>query len=94
MSRKPKKTLPPDHWELEVKTSEFGEMFRRARSRGPQHVKVNGEGEVVVMAAEEFHRLKGERTGSALIEALQASPFPDIEIEPERQPMPVRDMGL
>jgi len=34
------------------------------------------------------------RTGAALIAAMQASPHKDIEIEPSRAPMPVRDASL
>lgn len=35
-----------------------------------------------------------KRTGAALIAALQASPHKDIEIEPVRGPLPVRDVSL
>jgi hypothetical protein len=55
---------------------------------------VHGRDEVVVVAAEEFRRLKGERTGAALIAALQASPYRDIDIEPRRERLPVRDVKL
>ncbi len=55
---------------------------------------VHGRDEVVVIAAEEFNRLTGERTGELLIAALQASPFRDVDIEPRRNPMPVRDVRL
>ena len=72
----------------------FSELVRRVRSEGPQHVTVHGRDEVVVVSAEEFHRLKGDRTGAALIEALQASPYRDIDIEPQRAPMPVRGVNL
>jgi Arc/MetJ-type ribon-helix-helix transcriptional regulator len=34
------------------------------------------------------------RTGAALIAAMQASPHKEIEIEPSRGPMPVRDVCL
>ena len=68
--------------------------MRRVRSEGPQIVTVHGRDEVVVVAADEFRRLKGERTGQALIEAMQASPCRDIEHEPRRQRMPVRDVEL
>ena len=34
------------------------------------------------------------RTGADLIAAMQESPFREIEIEPSRTPMPVRDMTL
>jgi hypothetical protein len=33
-------------------------------------------------------------TGQALVDAMQASPHRDIDIEPERAPMPVRDVTL
>lgn len=68
--------------------------MRRVRSEGPQHVTVHGRDEVVVIGADEFRRLKGERTGEALIAAMQASPCRDIEIEPRRERMPVRDVAL
>lgn len=38
--------------------------------------------EVVVMPADEFRRLKGSMTGKALIEAMQASPYREIELDP------------
>jgi hypothetical protein len=39
---------------------------------------------------EESRRLKGARSGEALIAAMQASPYRDIDIEPKRTRMPVR----
>lgn len=63
-------------------------------SEGPQHVTVHGHDAVVIIAAEEFRRLKGDVTGEALIEAMQASPWRDVDIEPNREPMPVRDIPL
>jgi hypothetical protein len=68
-------------------------LVRRVRSDGPQHVTVRGHDEVVV-AAEEFRRLKGDRTGAALIAALQESPYREIDIEPRRERLPVRDVEL
>jgi hypothetical protein len=52
---------------------------------------VRGRFEVVVITAEEFRRLKAARTGDALVAAMQASPYPDIDIEPRRWRLPVRD---
>jgi hypothetical protein len=49
---------------------------------------------VVVVDAEEFNRLKGARTGELLIQALQAPPHLQIEIEPRRSAMPVRSVKL
>lgn len=36
----------------------------------------------------------GELTGAALIAAMRASPYRDIEIEPARERLPVRDVNL
>jgi hypothetical protein len=65
-----------------------------AHSEGPQRVTLHGRDAVVVVDAQEFLRLKGERTGQLLIDALQGSPHRDIEIEPRRSAMPVRGFGL
>src|SRR5580700_5474367 len=80
----------PSHWLLQDAKARFSELVRRVRSEGPQHVTVHGRDEVVVVSAEEFCRLKGERNGGALIAAMQASPYRDIGIEPGHGPMPVR----
>jgi len=84
----------PAYWRLQDAKARFSELVRRARSEGPQHVTVHGRDEVVVIAADEFRRLQGERTGGTLIEALQASPLRDIELGPERPRLPVRDVAL
>ncbi len=72
----------------------FSELVRRARSEGPQHVTVHGREEVVVISEDEFRKLKGDRTGEALIAAMRSSPHRDVEIEPERGRFPVRDLSL
>jgi prevent-host-death family protein len=82
------------YWLLQDAKARFSELVRKVRSEGPQHVTVHGRDEVVVIAAEEFRRLRGNVTGEALIKAMQASPYRDIDIEPRRQPMPVRDFAL
>ncbi len=84
----------PGHWLLQDAKARFSELVRRVRSEGPQHVTVHGRDEVVVISAEEFRRLKGERSGDALIAAMQASPYRDIDIEPKRDRMPVRGVDL
>ena len=55
---------------------------------------VHGRDEVMVVSVNEFRRLKGEPNGAALIEALQASPYRDVDLEPQRVAMPVRELDL
>src|SRR5579859_7737782 len=93
-SSKPTKPRRPrerqsGRWPLQDAKARFSELVRRVHTEGPQHVTVHGRDEVVVISAEEFRRLKGDLTGEALIAAMQASPHRDIDIEPQRAPMPV-----
>ena len=82
------------YWLLQDAKARFSELVRKVRSEGPQHVTVHGRDEVVIIAAEEFRRLMGNVTGDALIKAMQASPYRDVNIEPKREPMPVREISL
>src|SRR5215470_8791608 len=82
------------YWLLQDAKARFSELVRRVRTEGPQHVTVHGRDEVVVIASEEFRRLKGDPTGQALIAAMQASPHRDVDIEPVRMKMPVRGVRL
>jgi prevent-host-death family protein len=91
-SKKPAPT--PGRWLLQDAKARFSELVRRVHSEGPQHVTVHGRHEVVVVAADEFRRLSGDRTGEELIAALQASPYRDLDIEPRRERLPVRDVKL
>jgi prevent-host-death family protein len=86
--------LKSGRWLLQDAKARFSELVRRVRSEGPQRVTVHGRDEVVVISAEEFRRLKGDPTGEALIAGMQASPHRDIDIEPKRAPMPVREISL
>ena len=89
-----KLSVAPGRWRLQDAKARFSELVRRARSEGPQHVTVHGRDEVVIVSAEEYHRLKGDRSGAALVEALRASPCREVDIEPQRAPMPVREISL
>jgi len=84
----------PGRWLLQDAKARFSELVRRVHSEGPQHVTVHGRDEVVVIAAEEFRRLKGDLSGEALVAAMQASPYREIDIEPKRSVMPVRGVAL
>jgi prevent-host-death family protein len=87
---RPASKSEPGHWRLQDAKARFSELVRKVRSEGPQHVTVHGRDEVVVIAAEDFRRLKGEKTGQALVKALQASPRRDIDLTPARSAMTVR----
>lgn len=85
---------PPHYWRLQDAKARFSELVRKVHSEGPQHVTVHGRDEVVVITADDFRRLKGERTGADLIAALQSCPHPDVELVEAGAPMPVRPVDL
>jgi prevent-host-death family protein len=84
----------PGHWLLQDAKARFSELVRLVHSEGPQHVTVHGRHEVVMISADEFRRLKGDRTGKALVSAMQDSPYRDVDIEPRRTRLPTRDVTL
>src|ERR1700751_4400364 len=92
--RRRTRDLRPGRWLLQDAKARLSELVRRVRTEGPQHVTVHGRDEVVVIAAEEFRRLKGDLTGEVLVAAMQASPYREIDIEPTRSRLPVRDLDL
>ena len=81
-------------WRLQDAKARFSELVRLAHSDGPQHVTLHGRDAVVVIDSDEFRRLKGGRSGQLLIDALQASPHRNVELEPRRSAMPVRAVKL
>ena len=91
---KPARPRSPSSWPLQDAKARFSELVRRVRSEGPQYVTVHGRDEVVVVTAEDYRRLSGERGGDALIAALQASPHREIDLEPKRRRAPVREVDL
>jgi prevent-host-death family protein len=94
-ARRPKSRRPrPGQWQLQEAKARFSEVVRRAKQEGPQHVTVHGREEVVVIGADDFRRLAGERSGQALVDAMRTAPSRSASIDPPRSRMPVRDVDL
>ena len=56
--------------------------------------KVKGSGTSFVLGAADIDRLKKAGASDALIAAMQASPYREIDVEPTREAMPIRDVSL
>jgi prevent-host-death family protein len=74
-----------NHWQLHTAKSRFSELFRRARSEGPQCVTRRGKEAVVVLAAEEFERLKRRKRKTSLAQFFAESPLVGSGIDLERK---------
>lgn len=92
------KPTRPSHWLLQDAKARLSELVRRVHSEGPQHVTVHGREAVVVITAHEYEVLRSERTGQALVDVLKACPSTglstEVELAPQRAPMPVREVHL
>jgi antitoxin Phd len=84
-SRNLKKDKASPSWQLQTAKAQFSEVFRRARSEGPQYVTRGGKDAVVIMPAEEFVRLTARaRQPKSLVEFFAQSPLVGSGIDLER----------
>ena len=78
---------PARRWQLQTAKAQFSELFRRARSEGPQWVTRQDKEAVVVLPAEEFERLRARsRQPQSLVEFFAKSPLSGVRIDLERKP--------
>jgi len=74
-------------WQLQAAKAQFSELFRRARSEGPQYVTRQGKEAVVVLPAEEFARLTARvRQPHSLAKFFAHSPLAGAGVDLERKP--------
>ena len=92
--RRVRRDATTGRWMLHEAKAHFSEVVQKAKTAGPQRVTVHGREEVVIVSAAEYARLKGERSGQLLVDALRKSPLRDIEITPAAERSPVRDVEL
>ena len=65
----------------------FSEVFRRARTEGPQWVTRRGKEAVVILPAEDFERLTARaRQPKSLVQFFAESPLANSGIDLERTP--------
>ena len=71
-----------DTWQLKDAKARFSELFARALEH-PQRVTRHGRQAVVVLAEEEYRRLRGEGTEGKqnLAEFLAGLPFAELDLE-------------
>jgi antitoxin Phd len=63
-------------WQLQAAKQHFSELVERARRDGPQTVTKHGRDAVVVIAAEEYQRLRDDEPN--LIEFIRSAPDFDV----------------
>lgn len=88
----PSATAPA--WKLEDAKARFSELVRRVRSEGPQRVTVHGRDAVVVVAAEEYARLRPPPPAVDLATLLAGSPLARLDLDPAAERSPVREVEV
>ena len=84
---KKREILPKARWQLQTAKARFSELFRRARSEGPQLVTRQNKEAVVVLPAEEFERLTARsRQPQSLVQFFAESPLAKVQIDLKRKP--------
>ncbi len=82
-------------WQLQTAKAQFSELFRRARTEGPQYVTKSGKESVVVIPAEQFEELIARRRQpKSLLEFFRTSPLVDAGVDFDREPDYGRDIDL
>ena len=82
-------------WQVQTAKARFSEVFRRARSEGPQHITRQGKDGVVMIAEEQYQRLVGRsHQPASLVKFFRESPLVGVDLDLERDRTPTRDIDL
>src|SRR5438552_14911666 len=87
--------LGAQSWQLQAAKARFSEVFRLARTEGPQLITRQGKDGVVMMPVEQFDRLV-IRSGQpkSLVQFFRESPLVGLELDFERDKDTGRDIKL
>jgi antitoxin Phd len=87
--------LSTQPWQLQTAKARFSELFRRARTEGPQVVTRQGKEQVVVLPAEQFAQLtKRDRQPKSLVKFFAQSPLAHVTLDLSRDADSGREIKL
>ena len=82
-------------WQLQTAKARFSEVFRLARTEGPQLITRQGKEGVVMMPVEQFDRMViRSRQPKSLVQFFRESPLVGLELDFERDKDTGRDIEL
>ena len=94
-SNKPTTKRSGQPWQLQTAKAQFSELFRRARTEGPQVVTRQGKEQVVVLPAEQFAQLtKRDRQPKSLVRFFAQSPLTRVTLDLSREVDSGREIKL
>lgn len=95
-TRKTARTKPvAPSWQVQTAKARFSEVFRRARSEGPQLITRQGKEGVVMISHEQFDQLVSRsHQPKSIVQFFRESPFVGVELKLERDRDEGRDIEL
>lgn len=88
-------TVAGPGWQLQAAKARFSEVFRLARTEGPQLITRQGKDGVVMMPVEQFDQLVvRSRQPKSLVQFFRESPLVGLELDLERDKDTGRDIEL
>ena len=82
-------------WQVQTAKARFSEVFRLARTRGPQRITRQGRESVVMVAEETYEQLTARaRQPKSLVQFFRESPLVGMDIDLERSRDPGREIEL
>jgi len=82
-------------WQVQTAKARFSELFRRARTEGPQVITKQGTEAVVMISQEQYEQLMKKRhKAKNLVQFFRESPLVGIELDLERDKSEGREFEL
>ena len=92
---KSQKPVCKGQWQLQAAKARFSELFRRARSEGPQLITRQGKECVVMISDEQYELLVGKaHQPKNLLQFFRESPLVGVDLDLERDRDEGRDIEL
>jgi antitoxin Phd len=86
---------PGSSWQVQTAKARFSELFRRARTEGPQIITRQGTEAVVMISHERYHQLVSRpRYPKSLVQFFRESPLVGVELDLERDKDEPREIDL
>jgi prevent-host-death family protein len=82
-------------WQVQTAKAKFSEVFRLARTEGPQRITRQGKEGVVMISEEQYDRLTAKsRQPKNIVQFFRESPLVGVDLDLERDQDPGRDLEL
>jgi antitoxin Phd len=82
-------------WQIQSAKARFSEVFRRARTEGPQRITRQGKEGVVMVAEEQYEQLVGKsHQPKNLVQFFRQSPLVGVKLDLTRDRTAGRDVDL